>query len=395
MEPQQQTDTQPIQETNETVQKPSLVQFLSKFKLLLIVIILIFVSVSGSTYYFLNKKSSPTLTAPSPFPTTAQPSPTLDPTGNWKTYSINGLSVLAPSEWVLAKVSQGYLSIYSPDVPIKERNPSYGRITKGASLLIRALSTDKTIDLAAERLFSECAKAEKKENLIINGYKAQKYDIYCPGRNPGAVSILIERNGIVYVIEFDYTPKPNDSYETIFDQILSTFKFLNQTQMIDISNWKSYSSDCDYKINYPPTWATKKFFIEDAPSSCAYITAPDYKQFQPHGREGFYIQITRVQKGNKLGNQTIHSLDDYIAFQNNATGSFMEVKNKKDRTIGSFIGKEFEPIGAELQTEFIFENGQYVYSVTWPSDYKEEYKSGYKESFNNDLTSVISSIIFK
>lgn len=160
------------------------------------------------------------------------------------------------------------------------------------------------------------------------------------------------------------------------------------------ANWKTYSSDCNFQINYPTVWNIKKFFFEDTPNSCAYITAPDYKEFQPHGREGFHIEITRIQKGSTLDNQIIYSLDDYIKFQNNATGSFIEVKNKKNKTIGSFIGKEFEPIGEEFQTEFIFEKTQYVYSIIWPSEYREEYKSGYKGNYHKDLESILSSITF-
>lgn len=150
-------------------------------------------------------------------------------------------------------------------------------------------------------------------------------------------------------------------------------------------NWKTYNSSCGFAIKYPSDWTAQKYFIQDSNDSCLYITAPDY-QSSLDTRKGLYLSASRTIMGSKTKNITIKSLDDYIAMEENISEPPTQVKNKQNKIYGLYQGKQFELGLFELQTEFIFTQNNYIYSVAWPTNYSGAYK--------NSLDQILSTFKF-
>lgn len=70
------------------------------------------------------------------------------------------------------------------------------------------------------------------------------------GGDLSATEYLVKRaNGVTFITVSGYM------YEKITNQILSTFKFTDQTQTTDTSNWKTYiNKKSNFEIKYPPNW---------------------------------------------------------------------------------------------------------------------------------------------
>lgn len=67
---------------------------------------------------------------------------------------------------------------------------------------------------------------------------------------------LFLHNGVVNSLKFtSYEKNSREKYQSVFDQILSSFKFTNQDPTFDPSTWETYSnSKWDYSFKYPSTW---------------------------------------------------------------------------------------------------------------------------------------------
>ena len=87
------------------------------------------------------------------------------------------------------------------------------------------------------------------EVVNINGIEMRRFEL-----NPGSQN---RENSSLSYIQTVNDPKIEFIYETVgggntFSQIISTFKFLDQTQTSDISNWKTYINEKNgYSIKYP------------------------------------------------------------------------------------------------------------------------------------------------
>lgn len=394
----------PIAQTsleNEPVHKNLLNQRGSFLLILSAVVIILVVLGAGGYLLTMNKNQNSNQYISQPLPTLTQPTSSNE-TANWKIYISRDtmFSFKYPGETTIApyETNEGITHLEFREKLPKDSPDGY-ELAPGFIMDFKIGFLDtKTIKGVAE---DKIVQAKEYANITkpltttkINDYSGYIYSSVVQVETT-SLFLLSHQDNSYIGINYSINDQNHKGYSDTINQILSTFKFLDQKQTSDISTWKIYSSECDFQISSPPAWKTKKFFFEDTPDSCVYITAPDYKEFRPHGREGFSIEITRFQKGSTIGNQIIQSLNDYISIENNITGSFLEVINKKDKVIGKFIGKEFEPRGAEYQIKFIFEEGQYVYSVAWPGEYREEYKSGYRGTYNKELDSIINSINFK
>ena len=215
-----------------------------KSKLLLIsggVLLIVLVGFGG---FFLGKilsqpKTSPSSISqlsPTPAPPTQipTPTPTTDPTANWKTYTDENTHIQFkyPPNWYAQKNINSTFTVFLEDKPFQ--------IIKGefmTSIIIglnelentasgQKLYAEKTLEEGVERfkgLFDP--KTVQITELTIAGKKAAKLSgLLGPGMLEGEyfVSTLIQLKDKLLVVTL--TKK---SYEDVYNQILSTFKFLD------------------------------------------------------------------------------------------------------------------------------------------------------------------------
>jgi hypothetical protein len=147
---------------------------------------------------------------------------------NWKTY---------------ANSQYGFLFKYPNDGVIKNSNFT-GYISS-----ITLLDPDITLYIGTK---DESVSHENPIPVKIDGLDAIRFSLPM-GQNPAQELIYFHKNGIYYSFQFIWDGKDQNMLEK-FDQILSTFKFTNQTQT-GISNWQSYSNTTiGFMIKYPPDW---------------------------------------------------------------------------------------------------------------------------------------------
>ncbi len=166
-------------------------------------------------------------TTPTPFFT---PTPTPDPAADWKTYTNNEFSFKYPATWIVESNK-----ISSPDTSIEmwafiTGDPMYNECMK--------LIDTKEIQNMTVKNFSGVSTPEMCDPINLN--KKERW--------------LVKSQGEGYAPGLQYSYKTNDPVaETVFDQILSTFTFIDQQR------------SCSYKGK---TYAQGESF-PDACNSCS------------------------------------------------------------------------------------------------------------------------------
>ncbi len=196
-------------------------KFLPKKIALIILILLSSLFLIGliTTVYNLGRNSvlkelNPTAPVIPPAGPVNQASPTPDPTANWKTYVDSKLmfSVRYPEEiTILRKLPEGGVEF----VRTSEAKKDFREITRLSIYFRGEKGTDPN-----DAWKSECPKpcTEKNKNVSINnavGVKKTDSDVY----------YLTNTSKTLPVIGLFISPGINDKDFTVFNQILSTFKF--------------------------------------------------------------------------------------------------------------------------------------------------------------------------
>jgi|GEM_PF-2662701 len=170
--------------------------------------------------------------SPTPTLTPKQiPSPTPDPTANWKTYT-------------------NTLSMYSFKYPI---NWEVTDLTKGQQIEVY-YQPDKTKSVG-ELLIEKINTKPGDIKLYENEKKIGNQTAFCKS-DPTSVKTwcyleLTQNNRISILIVKDNSPEYNQK----IDQILSTFKFTDQSATQDTTNWKAYDdSSVGFQLYYPAEW---------------------------------------------------------------------------------------------------------------------------------------------
>ncbi len=199
---------------------------------------LVIVIAGGALFYtnYSNNRTKSFLT-----PTVSQtPQPTpVDETANWKTYTNNkyAFSLNYPPNWKIEENmgSAIFFSIESPDYKFDDNNKVEEQVTVGTKISFNILSSTGNYSEPKEgeipTLYFDTVnnkqimdKISNITNITIDGRKAAKYDLQRLFKEP----LLRTRADIVdktfvYRIEMMYVSPIS---KNIFDDILSTFKFL-------------------------------------------------------------------------------------------------------------------------------------------------------------------------
>lgn len=248
------TEQTPLSEPVSINEKPK-----PKFSLALVIGIIIFLLVAGSAAGFYAYKQHSLKTA-RPTPTVLpglirDPSPTPDPTADWKTFNNRYFSIKYPptlNNWQekCKESSPNTFSLFNKG----DKDPCV--ILNPPTVFLVLASDPKDATEYNPIPTAECANTIK-ETVVIDGTKADKYKNVlkkplidgCFWRN--SVYIKFTKNTLKYYLSYF----PDDIDEKTAQEILSTFKFTD-SQTIDASSWKIYTSN-EIIFKYPSSWYVK------------------------------------------------------------------------------------------------------------------------------------------
>lgn len=153
----------------------------------------------------------------------SKPSPSPDPTENWKTYSNNELSFKYPSDWTVDKVHNNRI------------------ISSDSKIIINIANSDST-------LMTECMELdniEKEDQLVVKHFSRVTTGEMCSTNDPSPREkwIIPNQNSYSPGISYNYTTNENPEAKETFNQILSTFKFIT-------NNWKTIKEITSTVENY-------------------------------------------------------------------------------------------------------------------------------------------------
>ena len=215
---------------------------------LLLPIFLIFLGISGYLFWQNRTLQSQLTASPSPTASAIAMAPT-DPTADWQTYINNEhkVSFKYPSSWDLKIENAGDNDNGQTSNTVLFLTHEKAKISMTFNLVgIGGLG----MDLEGEPFELDGIKLYKYHRTYSNGN--QGIGITDQLKNTLGV---FKVNGITYSFALSYPSNENGSaYEIIFDQILSTFKFIDD-QENQAANWETYTNQLrKYSIKYPPNW---------------------------------------------------------------------------------------------------------------------------------------------
>jgi hypothetical protein len=227
----------------------------------LIIIILLLGLSSGGAFaylkYFSKTPATPSETFSTPTPST-EPTATPDPTADWQTYSSQemGISFKYPKylhpETEYLDLNYRRISLVSePNKPVDQDTSICQTYPKG---YFSISFFTKTNDYNTLKIFSERGQKNVEPKSIngINGYIRTDSPI---------VTIEDEDE---YISFFSCDVKE-------FDQILSTFEFIDQTN-VDTSEWKTYTNQfIGYSLKHPSNWLASQT-NEETPFKASDLT---------------------------------------------------------------------------------------------------------------------------
>lgn len=218
--------------------------------------LLITAAIIGVALFFGMKKSI--------FPT---PTQTADQTSNWKTYFNNKLkfSFKYPGDWILTDIpdqQEASLRFESPDYQLDlkfkpTKDAHVGPLLFGAKLDMytdQVTLSNKNYNVLEDYYPKEGAtgspiKVLDRKEVIIDGQKGIRVETQW-GPVKGFASSAVTSLGRTYYFNIQYAPEKRDYFLKIFDQMLSTFKFTDQSSQT--TNWKTYvNNDFGISFSYP------------------------------------------------------------------------------------------------------------------------------------------------
>lgn len=284
--PAQQSPVQPIPTTSA---EQSIKKSFPKNALLLGFGIIFFVILSGFGYYILQAKKT-TPVSPSLTPMSLSPSPIPDPTANWKTYINNqyGYSLRYPADTTITeKTVDGWKGSPAKITPATQTIFVY----RGGKLIINPdpFPQDFTSILITK-------------DVRVAGKTVQKWYL---NANTALITQIISPLGDGIEFDFALPSENHDAIDQIFDQILSTFKFTDQNQVITtgISGKITIGPECpnvpispsDHQCDDKPYKATVA--VKSADQTITQFTSNDDGTFNVSLPPGIY---TLVPQSNSI-----------------------------------------------------------------------------------------------
>jgi hypothetical protein len=268
--------------------------------------------------------ASPSLGGPKPTAKAGSP----DPTVNWKTYTSqkNTYSFKYPDGLTsdAGAAGTGYESIRF--ILIGPTQIASGRtqteLFDGYSFSITKLGPVSQIDPKTEIEKQEqnsknvCTKVSAVSNIVVSRLNAFQYSSDCMGSN----TITVVTDGVdTYSITQMYT---NNSYKTITDQILSTFKFANEAKITIEKKFGYIKTITPSHDIYQLSVDLAQFINDDSKPNGFRIDNPsnELTSFPLEQNPSVIMQtFSHVSDGNFHFNQTVSFSDFLSKFQSDST----------------------------------------------------------------------------
>lgn len=206
--------------------------------------------------------------------------PTPDPTSDWKTYTNPelGFSIKYPSE--------DFIRLGCPDegLVLEKRTPDNAHRDEEP---LETCGRDSLFDIEVQKRDSNPNYKEdnnysvKSENMNFNGKSVIKYTIAVKSTCYGFCGfewrqeVIIPNDGSFYILYLT-----NKDYVNQFDQMLSTFKIINSTNLNSptptdsMSSWKKYNDiNYPFSIQYPSDWKLRTTYGKSVNNTNNYRVA--------------------------------------------------------------------------------------------------------------------------
>ena len=237
----------------EPRRKPS---FFSSKRLRIGAVAVILIILMGGLFILgINLINKPYLSTPTQATKTKSvPSPTTDTTANWKTFSNNIVSFRYPSNWFVNR-----------NAGSTENGPFELSDVQGSPTVIKRKSDVHTrveISFNSGETKSQIPNQNNNERVwgnstLVNDYDATQAYTESDAGTVNNFLITNPRGNSFLYIWFQLYPAQKDqrNSEKIFNQILSTFKYLYPTE--GAQTWINYASYAGYSFEYPSDWEAK------------------------------------------------------------------------------------------------------------------------------------------
>lgn len=217
-----------------------------------------------------------------PVSSITEASPTIDPAAHWKTYTNNKyrFEFKYPANLSLDPMGGSAL------LGFKLENPSMVVTFSLYDMMNSASLSDWIVGHGPNTAVSFFPNAQEIHSSKRNNYEAVEWKDYVPEENTEQGSIALSYNNLAYVFNLY---KPTDDSSKTFDQIIATFKFINE--------WKTYNSLGNiYTFQYPPNWILHE-------SSSVPGTAKS-------------VSVSSPEPNNKLNDEDVYSFDvGYVVYK--------------------------------------------------------------------------------
>lgn len=217
------------------------------FSSIVVGIVILFIVVAGGAYYLGTQKNKPSLPPTSQSnqptvsptersqssPSTTNPNSTSDTMANWKLYTSSkaNYSFRYPSEWPLVNVPESpqctvciETLVFSPAY-----NPNSGDTNIAVIQVFKESNIKSLDDYVNIRVKGDQSKIELKYT-VVGGERAVSYRLSGGSPPLPVIEYAVYKNGFYYIIRIDDSAETNKNKEknvTLFDEMLTTFKFAN------------------------------------------------------------------------------------------------------------------------------------------------------------------------
>jgi hypothetical protein len=272
-----------------------------------------------------------------------------DKTANWKTYRNNdyGFEVKYPSEWIIMKDSTESIIFADKKETETQKEKQAGEIRCSAGIWL--YNNEKGLSLR-DWAVGKWGEPEKREagkisEVKINDLEGIKYEFMNMGTE---TNVLFSKDS--KVIDIQTTFDGCDNLNTIFTQILSTFKFIEPKT--ETTDWKTYrNEEQGIEFTYPKEWGV---LTAKSQKNQIYILTSENEKIKTvlyHKPSNILAFIERGEKYS-AGPYNEEVYQDILKFV------FLNKEIKTLYTVSSDLTKEF----AGINDISISPNGKYIYS---------------------------------
>lgn len=198
----------------------------SKKVMMIIIAIVIVIAIGIAVYFLLFNKPAPGAKTAIPTITKSVPTPTPDPTANWKTYTNPFYSFKYPE--TLTIMTEPAKSIYDVRLQNDDYNISFQTINFGSGMTLEKLVKPKLYSIEQTKTLVT------KDGLTVDGKPAYRGEgqIQIPGVKMVysiVEGILVEDNKYLEVIANASPNMPAAELTKVLDEILATLQFTSST----------------------------------------------------------------------------------------------------------------------------------------------------------------------